>query len=121
MKAILHVLSIGSEDSCSSVRGALLQRHNCRLSIVTSLWDTYAIPQEDRLDIAILQHTLSRLEVRNASEYIRRRWPGAKILVIRPETGDLDDPLYDEWVPPDLSATVLLAVIEQLTGGERES
>ena len=120
MATTLHVLSIGSQDSCNAVRDALLQRHNCRLSAVTSLRDMYAIPERINCDIAILHHTLSRLETRNASEYIRRRWPGAKILVISAEIDVLDDPLYDEWAPPDQSPETLLATIEQLTGGAKK-
>jgi len=117
MKAILHVLSIGAEDSCNTVRDALLQRRNCGLCVVTSLWDLYAIHQQNSFDIATLHQTLSRREVRDASEYIRRRWPRTKILVICAETEFLDDPLYDEWVPPGLSQGILLEMIEQLTGG----
>jgi hypothetical protein len=117
MKAILHVLSIGAEDSCNTVRDALLQRRSCRLSVVTSLWDLYAIQQQNSFDIATLHQTLSPREVRDASEYIRRRWPRAKILVICAETEFLDDPLYDEWVPPGLSPGILLETIEELTDG----
>jgi DNA-binding NtrC family response regulator len=120
MTTTLHVLSIGSQDSCNTVRDVLLQRHNCRLSVVTSLWDMYAIPQQNHLDIAILHHTLSRLQIRDASEYIRRRWPRAKILVISAEMDVPDDPLYDEWAPPGQSSGTLLAMIEQLTGGAKE-
>jgi len=120
MKTILNVLSIGSLDSCNMVRDVLLQRNNCRLSVVTSLWDMYAIPKQNNLDIAILHHTLSQLEVRNASEYIRRRWPAAKILIISAAMNVPDDPLYDEWAHPDQSPGMLLATIEQLTGGVKE-
>jgi hypothetical protein len=121
MKTTLDVLSIGSQDSCNTVRDVLLQRHNCRLSVVTSLWNMYAIPERNNFDIAILHHTLSRLEVRNASEHIRRRWPGAKILVISAEMDAPDDPLYDERLPPGQSPGTLLATIEQLTSGAKES
>lgn len=115
MKAILHVLSLGSVDSYDTVREALLQQH-CLLSVVTSLWDMYTIAQQNSFDVVILQHTLARLEVRNASEYIRKRWPRAKILVIRADTEVLNDPLYDKWAPPGLPTEVLLTIIEQLTG-----
>lgn len=114
MKTILNVLSIGSQDSCNTVRDVLLQRRSCRLSVVTSLWDMYAIPQQNHLDIAILHHTLSRLDIQNASEYIRRRWPRAKILVISSEMNVPDDPLYDERALPGQSPRTLLAMIEQL-------
>jgi hypothetical protein len=118
MKAILHVLSIGSADLSNTVHDALLQKHHCRLSVVTSIWELCAIPQQqESFDIAILHQTLSQREVRDASEYIRRRWPRARILVICAETEFLDDPLYDEWVPPGLSQGILFETIEELTDG----
>jgi hypothetical protein len=121
MKAVLNVLSLGSADSNDMVRDALLQRHKCRLFVVTSVWELCAIPQhQDSFDIAILHHTLSRREVRDASEYIRRRWPRAKILVICADAEVLEDPLYDEWAPPGLTSGILLARIKQLTGGRKE-
>jgi hypothetical protein len=121
MKSVLNVLSIGSADSCNTVCDALLQWPHCRLSVVTSVWELCAIPQQqESFDIAILHHTLSQREVRDASEYIRRRWPRAKILVICVDAEVLEDPLYDEWVPPGLTSGILLAMIEQLTGGRKE-
>jgi hypothetical protein len=82
------------------------------------MWELCAIPQQqESFDIAILHHTLSQREVRDASEYIRRRWSLAKILVICVYAEVLEDPLYDEWVTPGLTSRILLAMIEQLTVG----
>jgi hypothetical protein len=115
MEFTLHVISVGSSDECNTVRDALLQRHHSRLSVVSTPLDLGAIPKLESFDIAILHHTLSRRGARNASEYIRHRWPRAKILVISNEEEILDDPLYDERVLPGLSPESLLAVIAQLT------
>jgi hypothetical protein len=83
--------------------------------------DLCAIPQQqESFDIAILHDTLTQCEVRKASEYTRRRWPRAKILVISVEAEILDDPLYDEWMAPGLSPEFLLAMIAQLMGGRKE-
>jgi hypothetical protein len=90
-------------------------RH-CRLSVATSVWELCAIPQEESFEIAILHHSLSRSDLHDASAYVRRRWPHAKILVISAETEALDDPLYDERMLPGLSQSVLLAIIDQLAG-----
>jgi len=118
MGAILHALLIGSVDSFNTVREALRKRYNCQISVGTGVWDLCAIPQQQKsFDIAILHDTLPQCEVRKASEYIRRRWPRTRILVISVEAEVLDDPLYDEWMTPDRSPDFLFAMIEQLTGG----
>jgi hypothetical protein len=115
MKSNLHVISVGSADECNTVRDALLQRHHSRLSVVATPLDLGAIPKQESFDIAILHHTLSRRGARNASKYIRHRWPRAKILVISTEEEILADPLYDERVLPGLPPEGLLTVIAQLT------
>ncbi len=118
MKAVLNVLSIGSADSSNTVRDALLQKHHYRLCAVTSIWELCAIPQQqESFDVAILHHTLSQRQVRDACEYMRRRWPRAKILVIYVDAEVPEDTLYDEWAPPGLTSGILLAMIERLTGG----
>jgi hypothetical protein len=71
------------------------------------------LPTEEEFEIAIL-YPHSPSEFNNASGYIRRKWPRAKILVISRTAEELDDPLYDEWVRPDLSQEVLLSTIERL-------
>jgi hypothetical protein len=68
---------------------------------------------EEEFEIAIL-YPHSPSEFNNAGGYIRRKWPRAKILVISRTAEELDDPLYDEWVRPDLSQEVLLSTIERL-------
>jgi hypothetical protein len=116
MKSNLHVISVGSADECNTIRDALLQRHHSRLSVAASPLALGAIPKQESFDIAVLLNTLSRRGLRNASEYIRHRWPQAKILVISAEAEILDDPLYDESVLPGLPPESLLATIAQLTG-----
>jgi DNA-binding response OmpR family regulator len=99
------------------VRDALLERRHARLTVATSFWELCAISQQETFDIAILHDALSLRDVRSASEYVRRRWPRAKILIIHAETEALDDPLYDARMLPGLSQSILLAIIDQLTGG----
>jgi hypothetical protein len=123
MTNILHVLSIGSADSCSAIRDALLERGHCRVSVATNYRELFAIPRRESFEIAILHHITSPLELRASSEYIRRTWPCAKILVICPraEAQVLDDPLYDDWVAASPSQDVLLATIERITAGSENS
>jgi hypothetical protein len=109
---ILRILAIGSANSLNAVRDGLLRRDGYRLTIATSNAELNAIAINEKYDVAILDQTLSHPELRNASEYIRRKWPNAKILVICAEPESLGDPLYDERALPDLSANMLLAIID---------
>jgi hypothetical protein len=114
MTTTLHVLSIGSTKSCNFIRDALLQRQKCHLSIVTGCRELYAISSDEQFDLAILHDTLSEHDLRDSAECIRRRWPNTKILLISTKSEIVDDPLYDEWVRPNLSLESLLSTIEQL-------
>lgn len=118
--AILHVLFVGSADSIDAIRDALLPRGHSHLTLATDYCDLLAIPMQESFEIAILHHMISEVEFRTFSEYIRRRWPYAKILVTCSSPEFLDDPLYDDWIPPGYSPEVLLATIERLTALRRE-
>jgi hypothetical protein len=115
----LRVLAIGSSDSCNAVRDAHLKGNRCRLIAATSYVELNAISIQEEFDIAILDQTLSHSELRNACEYIRRKWPSTKILVICKEPEALDDPLYDERALPEMSSKTLLAMIERMTKWSR--
>jgi len=65
----------------------------------------------------ILHNTLSSFELEDASRFIRRRWPHARILVLHSGEGFLEDALYDERVALTVAPGVLLAAIERLAGG----
>ena len=117
MTNILHAISIGSADPCNTIRDAFLQRGRCRLSVATNYRELFAIPRQESFEIAILHHVLSPLEFRRSSEYIRRTWPCAKILVVCAKAEVLDDSLYDDWVASSPSQEMLLTTIERLTMG----
>ena len=108
----LRILAVGSADSLNAVRNGLLERDGYRLTIATSNAELNAISIHEKYDVAVLDQTLSHPELRNASEYIHRKWPNAKILVICSEPESLYDPLCDEQALPDLSAKILLAIID---------
>jgi hypothetical protein len=122
MKDILYALSIGSGISCDTIRDALLKRGHCHFSVATSYDELFAIPRQGKCDLAILHEMLPLPEFVASSEYIRRAWPGAKILVISENAEALDDPLYDDRVSPGHSTDELLTTIERLTarGGDKQ-
>jgi hypothetical protein len=112
----LHFLSVGPVAACNMVRDALLQLRNCRLTIATDYRELWVIPAQDNIDVAILHQTLLPFELEEASRLIRRRWPGAKTLVIRSGTEFLEDALYDDRLLPDSVPESLLCAIEKVTG-----
>lgn len=119
MITTLHVLSIGSPESTGLVRDALLLRTKCCLAAATCVWDLDALLASGKVDVVILHNTLSRGELRSCAVYSRHHWPGATILFIHGDEEILDDPMYDERIPPGSSAETLLATIERLAARAR--
>jgi hypothetical protein len=103
MISTLHVLSVGSLESDEFVRDALLLRHKCPLFATVSYQDICAVPLSSRIEIAILNQTLSGSRLLDSTEYIRRHWLGAKNLRISASSEIADGQLYDEWMRSGLS------------------
>jgi hypothetical protein len=101
-------------ESRDAVRDVLLLRRRCRLSAAESYRDLCSVPASECFDIAILHPLRSRHELRISLEHVRRNWPHTRILLVCANAEDVDDPLYDERVPPEMSQDAFLSVIEQL-------
>lgn len=114
MITTLHVLSIGSVDSNGLVRDILLSRTGCQLLVATCVWDLSGLLTSGKIDVAILHSTLSPGELRSCAVYIRHHWPETKILLVHEQAEILDDPMYDERIPPESSAKGLFTMIERL-------
>jgi hypothetical protein len=99
------------------VHDALLDGPNSRLSIAPDYRMLWVIPKQESIQVVILHNTLSLFELDDASRFIRRRWPHARILVLRRGEGFLDDALYDDRLAPTVVPEVLLTAIERLAGG----
>jgi hypothetical protein len=107
-KAILLVDPDGSlvehrrqllSDFCRSVRAA------------SNSFDVFELRREDEPQIAILSDALGCTQLPELAEYVRHRWPSARILVIGQAVPFLEDQLYDETVaagfsPPEFVAAV---------------
>jgi hypothetical protein len=113
----IHVLSVGPMDCGSMVHDALLDGPNWRLTIATHSQELWVIPEKESIQVAILDNTLSEFELEDASVFIRRRWPLAKILLIRSGGGSLDCALYDDCVAPIAAPEFLLSKIGCLAAG----
>jgi len=109
-----HVLMVGPMESGNVVRSALLAEPNLTISIVTNYRELWTIPNQETVHLVILNMTLSTFELEASSRLIRQRWPCAKILVVRPSEGFLEDALYDDRVTLGDAPEVLRGRIERL-------
>jgi hypothetical protein len=115
----LHVLSVGPLALCSMVCD-VLKGHNCWHRSARDCREIWRIPTEETIHIAILHQLLFPFEREEATSLIRRRWPEARIVVIRAGSRILDDALYDDRILPGGVPGEILAFIERLTG-QRQS
>jgi hypothetical protein len=120
MTDFLHILSVGHVSLSILVGDAMSGSWKCQLTVATGSRELRLLPKHVDVDAAILHCTLSSLELEDASRFIRRQWPSARILIIRGESEFLDDALYDDRVLPAVASQVLLPTIERLTGRRRE-
>ena len=110
----IHVLSVGPVDRGCLVHDALLRRVHTRLSITPDYRRLWMLSKQESFHVAVLHNALSQLELEEISQLIRRKWPQARILVIRYGEGFLDDALYDERLTPAAPVEMLYATIDRL-------
>jgi hypothetical protein len=120
MRTRLRILSIGLPDPIHAAYNIFLEQHRCEFATVANDRDLYGFSKHESYDVAILHHTLNEDDLRETAHFIRRRWPKARILIIRAEAPYIDDALYDDRVLPRVNPELLLAAIDRLTDGYRE-
>jgi hypothetical protein len=108
------VLSIGLEVPNHVSHDALRGEPNLRCYGVSDCRDLSMIPEQTVIELAVLHCTLSPFELERASVTIRRRWPHARILVIRLGEDFLNDALYDQRIVPPVAPSELRATIKLL-------
>lgn len=109
-----RVLSVGPVERGCVVQDALHGRPHTHLSITPDYRRLWMISKQERFHVAVLHNTLTGGELEEASQFIRRQWPQARILVIRFGQEFLDDALYDERVTPAASTETLQAALDRL-------
>jgi hypothetical protein len=121
MTLTLRILSIGSSDPIHGAYDSFLKQHHCDISAATTLPELYAISMRASWDIAVLLSTLSRKDLQESAYFVRRRWPSARILVIRADAQSLDDALYDDRVAPGINPELLWTAIQCLVRNQRRA
>jgi hypothetical protein len=79
------------------------------------------LSEKVQVSVAVLDLSSSERELLQNAEHIRRRWPGAVILLVGDKLPHLDDPLYDERVASDIQPGELLDVLERLVAHKRRA
>ena len=110
-KDIAHVLAIGSIDQHNELHDLLLQLNAVHISALTDYSDLLGFSDEDFVQIAVLFDSISLHELLEATQIIRRKWPKAKIIVIRAGEEFLEDFQYDLRMFPSAKPQELLAQI----------
>jgi len=113
---LLHVVSVGTLEHGYLLHDLLLNNRAWRLSVITDCLQLWEMPEREAVHLAILHDTLSLPDLDEAAHAVRRRWPKAKILVLRSGGEFLEDALYDDRALPSTSAPALLASIESILG-----
>jgi hypothetical protein len=115
MEKNIRVLSVGQMDRGVWIHSALSNEPNSRHIIATDYRQLWELLPRESVHVAILDYMLSTFELEAACRLIRRRWPHAKILIVRRAAGSLDDALYDDRVAPTVTQEVLFSAVERLT------
>jgi hypothetical protein len=110
----LRVLFVGPEHLRDAIHNALAEGLRSRIFATRDCQELWLLPVEEPFRLAILHHALSALDLEGSSRVIRRRWPRARILVIRSGRNVLDDALYDELLAAPVAAGALLQIVRQM-------
>jgi hypothetical protein len=116
MKTVFRVLSIGSTALSRMTYERCLKERGHALAVANGYKDLFRTEMNEGCEVAVLHQTLSQKELIEAAHFIRRRWPAARILIVRPEEWWIEDALYDDRVVPDANPELLLSAVERLAG-----
>ena len=108
------VLLADSDLELLSYRALLLSRSNYIVVTASNYREVFDLRGESRFCLAVLSSNFGELALRAAAEFIRRRWPSTRILILGSTRPPLDDSLYDEAVEYRFQPQEFLSVLERL-------
>lgn len=115
MKLSICVLSVGLEQCLDAGYGSLLLGRPCEITRVMHRAELDTIHVGcDPYDVAVLGDTLSKENLIETAQLIRRRWPKAYIVAVSRKRLDIDDALYDDRILPGYGAKVMVAEVLRL-------
>jgi hypothetical protein len=121
MSQSIQIISVGSEDPLHTAYALFLTQHSCNVAIARTCAEFYTGDLRlGECDVAVFHPMLQLDELREIAQFIRHRWPRARIVIIRCETWQLQDSCYDDRVNPGANPEILLSTIQRLIAGYRE-
>lgn len=114
-KSPIHLLSVGRIDPGSLIRDAILDGSDFVISFVKDYRELWIASKEEEVDIVLIHNSLCSFELEEAASLVRSRWPKAQILIIRSGEVPLEDALYDDRLPPPVTAKMLLATLSKMS------
>jgi len=106
-------LLVDPDPRCLEARWLLLSGSRSQAQTACTPCEVYGVQLDGEPEIAVLSDSLGSFQLQAVAEYVRHRWPRARILVIGPTAPLLEDQLYDERVADEFSPTELLAAVEK--------
>jgi hypothetical protein len=116
MTATLHVLAIGLHRPLRIAACAYILGRQCELTEAIHLHDLDWLQMRGECDIAVLGDRLSKTELTEAAQLVRRRWSHAVILLVCAEAEVIEDVLYEFHLPFGSTEGMLVAGICSLAG-----
>src|SRR5512146_2290300 len=110
-----NVIFVG-RSNYSRLFDAQLSNTNFRLSFAADYRELWAMPPVHSPRLAVLCDTLHSFELEASCRLIRRRWPNARILILRARMDTVDKSLYDARLPANVASQILIAAVRRLAG-----
>ena len=116
MRMKSQVWFIGNSGPLNPAHYTSLEEHGFVLAVVPAYCDLYKAESNQSCEIAVLLPTLLEVELMEVAHLVRRRWPKARILIVRREEWWIDDALYDDRLTPSADPQMLLDAVERISG-----
>jgi hypothetical protein len=104
------ILLVDGDPSLRPSRAALLSRFNIPVKQVAGC----GLSEPGSFSLVVISLALPQDEAGKIAEYVRRRWPAAKILLLGRLSTDFDDPLYDDIVDASFNPSAFVEASERL-------
>ncbi len=110
----MPVLLVDSDPELRDSRSFLLSALSIPVSVVGSYEELCSLPTTNSYNLVALTVRPDEKRASQIAEYVRRRWPKAKILLLGESCGCVEDPLYDDIVNPRYNPAALVQAAQRL-------
>lgn len=106
-----RVLSVGRMDEDALMREPLDEWPGFAFFHANDYRDVWRLSRAMVFDVVIFHNSLGCFELEESARLVRRRWPSAKIVLVRSGEITLESRLYDWRLRPPIEAETLLSVL----------